>query len=125
MPRKGGRDPQLWNIAADIVINGMLIKDGYSLPQGGLRNQQVEHLSAEEVYELLLQKQQASPQPAANDLLDGPPGDAATQSVDGTPGDQEAHSQALERHWQHAQQQARLRAEADQIGTAPGGFARD
>jgi predicted metal-dependent peptidase len=125
VPRKGGRDPQLWNIAADIVINGMLIKDGYSLPQGGLRNQQIEHLSAEEVYELLLQKQQASPQPSANDLLDGPPGDAAAQSVDATPGDQQAHNQALERHWQHAQQQARLRAEADQPGTGPGGFARE
>lgn len=121
--RRGGRDPQLWNVAADIVINGMLIKDGYSLPQGGLRNQQLEHLSVEEAYEKLLQ-QQEQPAPADADLLDQAPDDAAGQGA-GDPTDSEANAKALERHWQHAQQQARLRAEAAQIGTAPGGFARE
>src|SRR5690349_5579066 len=32
--RRGGRDPERWNIAADIVVNGMLFENGYELPAG-------------------------------------------------------------------------------------------
>ena len=28
VPRRGGRDPRLWNIAADYVVNGMLAHEG-------------------------------------------------------------------------------------------------
>ncbi len=48
------REPELWNIAADIVVNGMILnQSGFQLPPGGLRDQKLEHLSVEEVYELL------------------------------------------------------------------------
>lgn len=47
------RQPQLWNIAADIVVNGTLWQQGFVLPLGGLRDEQLEHLSVEEAYELL------------------------------------------------------------------------
>src|SRR5690242_16574376 len=29
VPRRGGRDPRIWNVAADIVVNGMLVREGY------------------------------------------------------------------------------------------------
>lgn len=32
MPRRGGRDPMLWNIAADAEINALLAADGITLP---------------------------------------------------------------------------------------------
>lgn len=127
LPRRGGRDPKLWNVAADIVINGMLLKERYELPEGGLRNPQLEHLSTEEVYDILIQKQQDQQKQGKNqpdDLLEGPPADAENASSEQT-GDAEARKQELERHWQHAQEQAREYAEQQQIGHGAGDFARE
>jgi predicted metal-dependent peptidase len=132
VPRRGGRDPQLWNIAADIVVNGMLVQERYDLPTGGLRNQQLEHLSVEEVYEQLLREQpsdepQPQPQP---DLLERSPADAQAADADAPgpgsgPADAEARNRALEKHWQQAHEQARIVAEETAIGTAPAGMARE
>ncbi|AFY94125.1 DUF2201 family putative metallopeptidase [Chamaesiphon minutus] len=48
------REPRLWNIAADIVVNGMIMhQSGFELPPGGLRDENLEHSSVEEVYEIL------------------------------------------------------------------------
>jgi DNA-binding MarR family transcriptional regulator len=50
--RRRERDPRLWNIAADIVVNGMVRKDtAYDLPKGGVENPKLAHLSVEEIYE--------------------------------------------------------------------------
>src|SRR5512137_1137988 len=46
VPRCAGRHAQIWNAAADIVINGMIMQEGYQLPQGGLHDKSIEHLSA-------------------------------------------------------------------------------
>ncbi len=52
--RLNEREPELWNIAADIVVNGTISQlSGIELPPGGLRDERLEHLSVEEVYELL------------------------------------------------------------------------
>src|SRR5581483_124681 len=52
--RRGTRDPLLWNIAADIVVNGIILSQpGFELPTGHLREKKLEHLSVEEVYHLL------------------------------------------------------------------------
>jgi predicted metal-dependent peptidase len=119
--RRGGRDPRLWNVAADIVVNGMLVKEGYPLPAGGLRNAGLEHLSVEEAYELLVRRKNAQAAPA-EDLLDGPPGDAAP--VEGAAGQREA-PEVTERRWRSAQEQARLVAEASLHGRLPAGLARE
>lgn len=140
VPRRGGRDPQLWNVAADIVINGMLIKDGYILPKGGLRDQQLEKYSTEEVYERLIQKQEQQKKhgdqqsssgeqesgEGERDLLDQAPSDAeGQQSQAERSGGQAAKEKEMERHWQQALEQARQRADNMQIGTQPGGFTRE
>lgn len=58
--RRQTREHQLWNIAADIVVNGMVAQqEGMTLPKGGIRDKKLEHLSVEEIYEIL-QKQSCS-----------------------------------------------------------------
>ncbi|WP_027483409.1 vWA domain-containing protein [Deinococcus pimensis] len=51
--RMGGRDRERWNVAADIVVNAVAEHDGYTLPRGAARDPRVQHLSVEEIYELL------------------------------------------------------------------------
>jgi predicted metal-dependent peptidase len=54
--RRGNRDPRLWNEAADLAINPILIKNGFTLPTGALIDPALTNLSAEEIYARLLQK---------------------------------------------------------------------
>ena len=55
MSRLDGRDPELWNIAADHVINLKMIKDGFSFKglEFGCMDPQYENMSTEQVYEKL------------------------------------------------------------------------
>ncbi len=52
--RRGNRDPRLWNEAADLAINPILIKNGFALPAGALIDPAFTNLSAEEIYARLL-----------------------------------------------------------------------
>ena len=54
--RCGSRDPKLWNKAADYELNLFLVKMGLSMPPGGLIDYLYEGLSAEQIYEELLQQ---------------------------------------------------------------------
>lgn len=47
--RRGQRDPRLWNEAADLAINPLLVANGFSLPAGALIDPE-DNLSAEEIY---------------------------------------------------------------------------
>jgi predicted metal-dependent peptidase len=63
--RLGKRNPDLWNVSTDVIVNNIAIRNGYRLPKGGLipTNNQVQvngewisdldKLSAEELYEKL------------------------------------------------------------------------
>ena len=110
--RRGPRDPLLWNIAADIVVNGIILaQPGFELPVGHLRVQKLEHLSVEEVYHLL----QADPEQYVDmlsiiDLL-WPSG---LERLDG-----------VEQHWRHALQQAQTLAEMLGQGNMPAGLRRE
>jgi predicted metal-dependent peptidase len=53
--RRGGRDPELWNRAADFAINPLLLANGFTLPGGALIDPAFDNLSAEEIYARLLQ----------------------------------------------------------------------
>jgi predicted metal-dependent peptidase len=48
--RIGSRDPMRWNVAADVVVNGMLIAMGLEMTPGGIRMPDLEHLRVEDVY---------------------------------------------------------------------------
>lgn len=96
--RRRERDPLLWNIAADIVVNGMIRKEtSYLLPEGGVEDPVLAHLSVEEVYEQLRSGRTKVPELGLVDLM--PSGDAG-----GSLG--EAEHAALQRHWRAALQQA-------------------
>jgi len=59
MGRRGGRDPKLWNVAADFVINLELADQGVGkMPSMALLDQKYRGLSSDEVYDLLEEEQE-------------------------------------------------------------------
>ena len=57
LPRRGTRDPILWNVAGDYVINNMLIKGGFQIPVEGLLNPKYgEDWSTDAVYDDLVKE---------------------------------------------------------------------
>jgi predicted metal-dependent peptidase len=84
--RRGQRDPELWNVAADFAINPILIGNGFVLPAGALIDPAFNNLSAEEIYARLLQKRSeedgaTKPQQQTNA---GGGNDTGPQGTDGT-----------------------------------------
>ncbi len=56
--RAGGRDPYLFNVAADYVVNGWLLEMGVGeMPEGLLHDPALKGLSAEEVYDRIARDQ--------------------------------------------------------------------
>lgn len=110
LPRRGGREPLLWNVAADIVINGIIdALPGFALPRGVLRDRTLEVFSVEEVYELLERDGALRPVLEFPDLIDGG-----------------LESPALEAYWRLARSQAETLARAAlSAGTLPAGLGRE
>ncbi|BDI33072.1 hydrolase [Capsulimonas corticalis] len=111
IPRRGGREPLLWNIAADIVVNGIIdALPDFALPSDAVRDRQLEKFSVEEVYDLLMRDGATQYAQGMPDLLeDGPvPGGAA-----------------LEAYWRLAREQASILAQSAAQGTVPAGLARE
>ncbi|MGL5194227.1 MAG: vWA domain-containing protein, partial [Chroococcales cyanobacterium] len=124
--RRGIREPLLWNIAADIVVNGMIAQDrNFQLPPYGIRNPHIEHWSAEEIYEILLKKAQPIELDPL-DLLTGIPQDCLPGSSHNTGGTLDRSQRAeLERHWRNAMQQAMTVARTSSQGSIPAGMQRE
>jgi predicted metal-dependent peptidase len=112
--RRRERDPTLWNIAADIVVNGMVRQDtAYKLPDGGVEEPKLAHLSVEEIYEQLNAGKAKVPKITLLDLLpmgsDGVgDGDAPGRRAFGDAVGNLAITQteAVQRHWRAAMHQA-------------------
>ena len=63
LSRRNDRDPVLWNVAGDYVINHMLMKAGFQIPTGGLIDAQYdEKWSTDQVYDHL-KKENHTPNP--------------------------------------------------------------
>jgi predicted metal-dependent peptidase len=56
MTRRGGRNPQLWNMAGDHVINLQLLDAGFKLPNGGLADKRFAGMTTNQVYAILLRE---------------------------------------------------------------------
>jgi predicted metal-dependent peptidase len=56
--RRGDRDPKLWNMACDYVINPILKDAGLMLPEGVLSDRRFRNMSAEQIYNILEQEQE-------------------------------------------------------------------
>lgn len=123
--RRGTREPMLWNIAADIIVNGLIIEDGkFELPPGGLRHVEWEKLSVEEVYELLLTNATMFTL-AECDLLDDCDGDGDGDGKNSKQGSLlEADEAALRAHWSNAMQQAAVISRTQNQGKLPAGMER-
>lgn len=108
--RRRTRDATLWNIAADIVVNGMISNDTtYQLPSGGVEDPRLAHLSVEEIYEQLNTGKRKVPKILLLDLMPAlTEGDDVQSGQPGTSGGYLGKSRAeqLQRHWRAALQQA-------------------
>lgn len=51
--RRGKRDRELWNIAADYEVNLLLLESGFVLPEGALVDYRFKEKTAEEIYDIL------------------------------------------------------------------------
>lgn len=123
--RRGARDPELWNVACDIIVNGLLAATaGVELPPGALRDAKRENLSVEEVYELLL-RDPAPPRPAQLDLLDRPAGRRGAEGGAESDSMATGRQAALEAHWRDAHQHAGIIALHVAQGRLPAGLARE
>jgi predicted metal-dependent peptidase len=128
--RRGARDELVWNIAADIVVNGIIAAQGdFDIPPDTARDDELARLSVEEVYELLQFSPERQPPRPGLDLLNnavaGSPGDGL--GSDGQEGSQIAAGQLaeLEQHWRNAFQQASVLAHSVERGGLPEGFGRE
>lgn len=122
VPRRQLRNPELWNFAADVVVNGIVASlAGYELPLGAIRRPTLEHFCVEEVYAIL--ERTAVPLPAAL-ILD------LSYSDDSEVGDKTARTNRYgeaEAYWQHAVRCAQIVAEASERGrgSIPAQFERE
>ena len=64
--RSEGKDPELWNIATDAVINQFLKRDGLKIVEGGVDIEEAINYDAEQLYEKLLQEKQQRQQQQQN-----------------------------------------------------------
>ena len=112
-----GRDAKRWNIAADIVVNGILTREGFALPGDSVRAQMLEHFSVEEVYDLLDQ----SPWDKKNFPLGTP--DLLADEGTGSLGQEQMR--AVEAQWKNALEQASVMAETLLQGSLPASIQRE
>jgi predicted metal-dependent peptidase len=112
--RVRGRDAQRWNVAADVVVNGIVASQPWAeLPADAIRAPEWEALAVEEIYELL----------AGHPLLEDWSGELEPDLLAPDAEDTEAAS-----YWRLAMTQARLvaGASADRLhGSLPAGLLRE
>jgi predicted metal-dependent peptidase len=128
--QRGVRDEMVWNIAADIVVNGIIAEQGnLDIPPDTARDPELAKLSVEEVYELLRFSPEQQPPLPGLDLLNnavaGSVGDR--NATEGKEGGSIASARAaeLEAHWRNAFQQANAVVLATQRGSLPDGMHRE
>lgn len=127
--RRGMREPLLWNFAADIVVNGIILQETpFELPEGTLRNKKLEVLSVEEVYELLQQDAAQLPPLCMCDLLNSEPRSGDDEGENGFArlgGLDPERRRLMEAYWLQAREQALFIAAAAHHGETPAGLTRE
>ena len=125
VPRGVGRDAKRWNIAADIVVNGILTREGFELPKDHVRAQPLERFSVEEVYDLL----ESSPWDKKNFPMGSPdllPGEGMGEEQTPVPGSlSEEQRRTMEAQWRSALEQASVMAETLLQGSLPASLQRE
>ena len=135
--RMGYRDPKLWGIAADYVVNNWLDSQGMPLPEGSLIEHRYDSMTTEEVYMYLEQnKNKQPPEPDhKDDLLEPGQGKGKGNGDDDDKQDQQGQGQAptkeeVEESIKDKMLQAKVHAEETNpdrtamIGSLPGELQR-
>lgn len=118
LTRRGARDPKLWNIAADHVINLVILERGFKLPEGGYHDERFRGMHTEQVYDILKDEQDNSAEDPSDEPMGGTGLDLEEAGEDCTPQEiaeiEEMVEQAVVRAAIRSQQ------EGDKPGTVPG-----
>ena len=116
--RRSSRDSKIWNIAADIVVNNLIIENtNYKLPKGAIIDSLYSEKSVEEVYEKILKKPDNYSLTMV-DILD--PDEGGELSID--------ESLEIESYWKDKMQvltNAELGSGETGQGTLPGGLYKE
>ena len=117
--RRNNRDPEIWNSAADHVINLMLLERGFKLPDGGCCDTRFKNMTTEQVYDIL--KKEADKIPNKPKTVPGIGQDLVepdSKESDATG----ATAEEIEAHVTNALVRASIRSqqENDKPGTIPG-----
>lgn len=116
VPRRRERDRLLWNIAADIHVNGMIRGMKHlRLPDGAVEEPALAHLPVEEIYDKLLSSKQVRHALGLVDLLDLPAD--SDGSIQGA-------VERLGTFWGDAVHRARAASQAALAGAVPSGIDR-
>ena len=86
--RRAEREPERWNIAADIVVNGLLATlttPKVRLPDGALRDKTLEQLSTEEVYDRLPEQKAKKPNQSKDGKSNSAAGGGSSQNKGNAP----------------------------------------
>jgi predicted metal-dependent peptidase len=126
--RLGHRDPWIWNLAGDFVINADLKHAGFTLPVPHLYDQKYEKMTTEDVYEDLYKN--AKKITVTISYGKGKGGDGKKQMDPGqcggvieAPGGEQGQSEA-QQTWESNVRQAIAVAKANNAGTVPGYLQR-
>ncbi len=124
--RRTTRDRRLWNIAADISVNGMVAQqEDLTLLQNAIRDTSLEHLSVEEIYELLL-KTPPSYDCTLLDLINENDAEKLADLETEIEGSFGQNPQVLETYWRDAMNQAIAVSKSTQSQSSiPAGFNRE
>ena len=115
---------RIWNWAADIVVNGMILDQGYfSLPDNGVINNSLKDFSVEEVYDQLIKQNRKAPDEMNIDLLDERNGEDESE-LSHNPFKNENYKE-LKRYWDKARRQAEMIAKQKSSGSIPKGWQRE
>jgi predicted metal-dependent peptidase len=121
--RRGQRDARLWNEAADLAINPILIANGFTLPAGALIDPAFANLSAEEIYARLLRRRSEEDGATKPQQQQTNPGGGTATGPQGTDGTMPSAPKPDPSHQAVSDQSGRTTGEA--VGPAserPGGF---
>jgi predicted metal-dependent peptidase len=103
--RRGEREARLWNIAADIVVNGIVLQEDWvKLPLNPVVDKRLEHLRVEEVYSYLQENGCSKELRLPDEWLDLSPGNNPGESN----ADDTQPQDKLKAHWKQAWRQAQL-----------------
>jgi predicted metal-dependent peptidase len=120
--RRDGRHPRKWNVAADYVINPMVLEEGFALPEGCLLEEKYKGQTAEWVYARLPDPQQIEGN-LFGEVMDAPNGGSGSEGdSEGSEGQVGEGPPVTEEEWKVAVQQAAASARAR--GDLPGSLEK-